>query len=88
MQVFPMAVTPMRVTMAEPMSMRETLASSPRILRPTSSVRSIATQVIQFGLFVGVNEAFNGSATVRVAVDQVTGCGCSRSARPHLHGRH
>jgi hypothetical protein len=30
------------------------------------------SQVIQLGIFVGVNEAFNGSATVRVAVDQVT----------------
>jgi hypothetical protein len=33
------------------------------------------SQVIQIGLFVGVNEAFNGSATVRVAVDQVTVAG-------------
>jgi hypothetical protein len=30
------------------------------------------SQVIQIGIFVGVNEAFTGSATVRVAVDQVT----------------
>jgi hypothetical protein len=30
------------------------------------------SQVIQFGIFVGVNETFSGSATVRVAVDQVT----------------
>jgi hypothetical protein len=29
-------------------------------------------QIIQFGLFVAVNEGFTGSATVRVAVDQVT----------------
>jgi hypothetical protein len=33
------------------------------------------SQVTQLGLFVGVNEAFNGSATVRVAVDQVTVAG-------------
>jgi hypothetical protein len=30
------------------------------------------SQVIQFGIFVGVNEAFTDRATVRVAVDQVT----------------
>jgi hypothetical protein len=30
------------------------------------------SQITQIGLFVGVNEAFAGSATVRVAVDQVT----------------
>lgn len=30
------------------------------------------SQIIQLGLFVGVNEAFTGNATVRVAVDQVT----------------
>jgi hypothetical protein len=30
------------------------------------------SQIIQIGIFVGVNEAFNGGATVRVAVDQVT----------------
>jgi len=30
------------------------------------------SQIIQLGIFVGVNEAFSGSATVRVAVDQVT----------------
>jgi len=30
------------------------------------------SQITQFGIFVGVNEAFSGSATVRVAVDQVT----------------
>jgi hypothetical protein len=29
------------------------------------------SQIIQIGLFVGVNEGFSGSATVRVAVDQV-----------------
>jgi hypothetical protein len=30
------------------------------------------SQIVQLGIFVGVNEAFSGSATVRVAVDQVT----------------
>jgi hypothetical protein len=30
------------------------------------------SQIIQIGLFIGVNEAFTGNATVRVAVDQVT----------------
>ncbi|MEO8181844.1 MAG: hypothetical protein ABI895_23670 [Deltaproteobacteria bacterium] len=30
------------------------------------------SQIIQLGIFVGVTEAFSGSATVRVAVDQVT----------------
>jgi hypothetical protein len=33
------------------------------------------SQVVQFGLFIGVNEAFNGSATVRVAVDRVSVAG-------------
>jgi hypothetical protein len=33
------------------------------------------SQVIQLGVFVGVNESFNGSATVRVAVDRVSVAG-------------
>jgi hypothetical protein len=33
------------------------------------------SQVVQLGLFVGVSEAFNGSATVRVAVDRVSVAG-------------
>lgn len=35
------------------------------------------SQIIQLGVFVGVNESFTGSATVRVAVDSVTVSGAS-----------
>ena len=46
------------------------------------------TQVIQFGIFVGVNEAFNGSATVRVAVDQVTVSGVTGQTDRTFTDRH
>jgi hypothetical protein len=47
----------------------------PLILVPNVIGGFDTSQVIQFGIFVGVNEAFSGSATVRVAVDRVTVAG-------------
>jgi hypothetical protein len=47
-------------------------AAPPVSLPPNVTAGFDKSQIIQIGLFVGVNEAFTGNATVRVAVDQVT----------------
>lgn len=52
-------------------------AGGPVIVPPTVIDAFDKSQIIQLGVFVGVNEAFTGSATVRVAVDSVTVSGAS-----------
>jgi hypothetical protein len=47
-------------------------AGGPVSTPPNVSVGFDKSQIIQIGIFVGVNEAFTGNATVRVAVDQVS----------------
>jgi hypothetical protein len=47
-------------------------AGAPISAPPNVTAGFDKSQIIQLGLFVGVNESFTGSATVRVAVDQVS----------------
>jgi hypothetical protein len=47
-------------------------AGAPVSTPPNVTAGFDKSQIIQIGLFVGVNEAFTGNATVRVAVDQVS----------------
>jgi len=51
--------------------------AGPQPLSPPATIIDALdkSQITQIGLFVGVNEAFSGSTTVRVAVDQVTVAG-------------
>jgi hypothetical protein len=49
----------------------------PVIVPPTVIDAFDKSQIIQLGVFVGVNESFTGSATVRVAVDSVSVSGAS-----------